>query len=156
MSYRIAGIDVHKRMLAVVVTDVEIESEYELEGRMFGSSPDQLRSLAAWLLEQEAEEVVMESTAQYWKPVWEALERYWKPIREKREGARRKSGTLHLAQAQSNRGRRGRKRDFPDAARLVKRLVAPELTLSFVPHPDPPLTPTVTRKKYQLRRDRVR
>jgi transposase len=34
----------------------------------------QLRSLAAWLLEQEAEEAVMESTAQYWKPVWEALE----------------------------------------------------------------------------------
>jgi hypothetical protein len=57
---------------------------------MFGSNPEQLRSLAAWLLEQEAEEVVMESTAQYWKPVWGALERYWKPIREKREGARRK------------------------------------------------------------------
>src|SRR5947199_10408081 len=43
---------------------------------------------------------------QYWKPVWEALERYWKPVREKREGARRRSGTLHLAQELSNRGRR--------------------------------------------------
>jgi hypothetical protein len=63
------------------------------------------------------EEVVMESTAQYRKPVWEALERYWKPIREKREGAGQRSGTLHLAQAQSNRGRQGRKRDFPDAER---------------------------------------
>jgi hypothetical protein len=133
MPYRIAGIDVHKKMLAVVVSDVEIESEYQFERRMFGSNPEQLRSLAAWLLEQEAEEVVMESTAQYWKPVWETLERYWKPIREKREGARRKSGTLHLAQAESNRGRRGRKRDFPDAERLVKRLVSRELTLSFVP-----------------------
>ena len=102
MSHRIAGIDVHKKVLAVVVSDVEIESEYQFERRMFGSNPAQLRSLAAWLLEQETEEVVMESTAQYWKPVWEALERYWKPIREKREGARRKSGTLHLAQAQSN------------------------------------------------------
>src|SRR6267142_5964916 len=118
MSYRIAGIDVHKKMLAVVVSDVEIESEYQFELRMFGSNPEQLRSLAAWLIEQEAEEVVMESTAQYWKPVWGALERYWKPIREKREGARRRSGTLHLAQALSNRGRRGRKRDFVDAERL--------------------------------------
>src|SRR5580693_2882069 len=125
MSYRIAGIDVHKKMLAVVVSDVEVEGEYKFERRMFGSNPEQLRSLAAWLLEQEVEEVVMESTAQYWKPVWGALERYWKPICEKREGARRRSGTLHLAQAQSNRGRRGRKRDFPDAERLVKRLVAP-------------------------------
>jgi hypothetical protein len=126
MSYRIAGIDVHKKMLAVVVSDVEIESEYQFERRMFGSNPEQLRSLAAWLLEQEAEEVVMESTAQYWKPVWETLERYWKPIREKREGAGQRSGTLHLAQAESNRARRGRKRDFADAERLVKRLVRVE------------------------------
>src|ERR1700732_3821789 len=156
MSYRIAGIDVHKKMLAVVVTDVEIDSEYQFEQRRFGSNPEQLRSLAAWLLEQEAEEVVMESTAQYWKPVWEALERYWKPICEKREGARRRSGTLHLAQALSNRGRRGRKRDFPDAERLVKWLVARELTLSFVPDAEQRLWRTVTRKKYQLRCDRVR
>src|SRR5438477_2023237 len=156
MSYRIAGIDVHKKMLAVVVCDVSIESEYEFERRKFSSSPEQLRSLAAWLLEREAEEVVMESTAQYWKPVWEALERYWKPLCEKREGARRKSGTLHLAQALSNRGRRGRKRDFPDAERLVKRLVAGELSLSFVPDAEQRLWRTVTRKKYQLRCDRVR
>src|SRR5260370_35954067 len=156
MSYRIAGMDVHKKMLAVVVADVEIESEYQFERRMFGSSPEQLRSLAAWLLEQEAEEVVMGSTAENWKPVGGALERYWKPLREKREGARRRSGTLHLAQAQSNRGPRGRKKDFPDAERLVKRLVARELTLSFVPDAEQRLWRTVTRRKYQLTRDRVR
>src|SRR5258708_14372035 len=102
MSYRIAGIDVHKKMLAVVVTDVEIDSEYQSERRRFSSNPEQLRSLAAWLLEQEAEEVVMESTAQYWKPVWEALERNWKPMCATREGARRRSVPLHSAQALSN------------------------------------------------------
>jgi transposase len=155
MPYRIAGIDVHKKMLAVVVSDVEVDNEYLFERRKFGSNPEQLRLLAAWLLEQEAEEVVMEATAQYWKPVWEALERYWKPICEKRAGARRKSGKLHLAQALSNRGRRGRKRDFPDAERLVKRLVAQELTLSFVPDAEQRLWRTV-RKKYQLRCDRIR
>jgi transposase len=156
MLYRIAGVDVHKKMLAVVVSNVEIEGEYQFERRRFGSNPEQLRSLAAWLVEQEVEEVVMESTAQYWKPVWEVLERYWKPKREKRQGARPRSGTLHLAQAQSNRGRRGRKRDFPDAERLVKRLVARELTLSFVPDAEQRLWRTVTRRKYQLTRDRVR
>jgi len=156
MSYRIAGIDVHKKMLAVVVADVEVESEYTFERRKFSSTPEQLRSLSTWLLEQEVEEVVMESTAQYWKPVWGALERYWKPPCEKREGARRKSGTLHLAQALSNRGRQGRKRDFPDAERLVKRLVAGELTLSFVPDAEQRLWRTVSRKKYQLRCDRIR
>jgi len=156
MPYRIAGIDVHKKMLAVVVSNVEVDGDFHFERRVFGSNPEQLRSLAAWLLEQEVEEAAMESTAQYWRPVWGALERYWKPICEKREGAKRRSGTLHLAQAQSNRGRRGRKRDFADAERLVKRLVARELILSFVPDAEQRLWRTVTRKKYQLTCDRVR
>jgi transposase len=155
MPYRIAGIDVHKKMLAVVVSDVEVDGEYRFERRLFGSNPEQLRSLAEWLLEQEVEEVVMESTAQYWKPVWGVLERYWKPTRQKREGAGPKSGTLHLAQAQSNRGPQGRKKDFPDAERLVKRLVAQELTLSFVPDAEQRLWRTVMRRKYQLTRNRV-
>jgi DNA-directed RNA polymerase subunit RPC12/RpoP len=33
MSHRIAGIDVHKRVLAVVVSDVEVESEFQFERR---------------------------------------------------------------------------------------------------------------------------
>src|ERR1700746_2298458 len=118
MSYRIAGIDVHKKMLAVVVADVEVQGEYQFERIRYGSNPEPLRLLAAWLIEHEVEEVVMESTAQYWKPVWGALERYWKPSCQKREGAGKMSGTLHLAQALSNRGRRGRKRDFRDAERF--------------------------------------
>ena len=156
MPYRIAGIDVHKKMLAVVVSDVEVDGEYEFERRRFSSTPDHLRLLAEGLIEQAVEEVVMESTAQYWKPVWAALERYWKPICQKRSGTRPASGTLHLAHAQSNRGRRGRKKDFPDAERLVKRLVANELVLSFVPDSEQRLWRTVTRRRYQLTRNHVR
>lgn len=155
MPYQIAGIDVHKRMLAVVVADVAVEGEYEFARRMVGTSPDQLRELAAWLVAQEVEEVVMESTALYWRPVWEALERYWQPRRQQRNGAGPMSGTLHLAQAQSNQGPRGRKKDFPDAERLVKRLVAQELTLSFVPDVEQRLWRTVMRRKYQVTRNRV-
>jgi len=155
MPYKIAGIDVHKRMLAVVVSDVGVDGEYAFERRQFGSNPAQLRLLADWLLEQQVEEVVMESTAQYWQPVWAALERYWTPTCKKREGAGAMSGTQHLAQAQSNRARQGRKNDFADAERLVKRLVANELTLSFVPDPEQRLWRTVTRTKYQLTRNRV-
>jgi transposase len=156
MSYRVAGIDVHKRMLAVVVADVHVEGEYRFERRHFGSNPEQLRSLAEWLLEQMVEEVVMESTAQYWKPVWGALEQYWKPKSQRLDVAGPHSGTLHLAQAQSNRGRQGRKRDFPDAERLVRRLVAHELVLSFVPNVEQRLWRTVMRGKHQLRRNHVR
>ena len=156
MPYRIAGIDVHKKKLAVVVADVEVEEEYQFERRWYGSNPEQMQMLAEWLSAQQVEETVMESTAQYWKPVWGALERYWQPARQNREGAGRMSGTLHLAQALSNRGRRGRKKDFRDAERLVKRLVSQELVLSFVPDGEQRLWRTLTRTKYQRTRDKVR
>ena len=43
MPYRIAGIDVHKRMLAVVIADVAVEGEYPFDRRTVGTSPAQLR-----------------------------------------------------------------------------------------------------------------
>ena len=155
MPYRIAGIDVHKTMVAVAVADVEVEGDWQFERRRFGASPSQLRLLTAWLVERQVEEVVMESTAQYWRPVWDALERDWQPTQRTRVDAKPTSGALHLAQAQSNSGRHGRKRDFPDAERLVKRLSAHELTLSFVPDVTQRLWRTATRRKYQLTRNRV-
>jgi Transposase len=158
MAYRIAGIDVHKKMLAVVVADVEVDGDFHFERQKVGTTPAALRGLAAWLVEHDVEEVVMESTAQYWRPVWEALEQHWRPQRRARVGAAPVSGTLHLAQAQSNRGPGGRKKDFPDAERLVKRLVAQESHLELCPrrraatladrdaaqapdHPEPRATP---------------
>ena len=68
MPYRIAGIDVHKKMLAVVVADVEVEGDFQFDRQKVGTSPADLRALADWLVEREVEEVVMESTAQYWRP----------------------------------------------------------------------------------------
>jgi len=46
-----------------------------------------LSGLADWLIEQQVQEVVMESTAQYWRPVWHTLERYWKATCQSWEGA---------------------------------------------------------------------
>ena len=155
MMYRIAGIDVHKRMLAVVVADVAVDGGYQFDRRTFGTAPEQLRQLAAWFLASGVDEVVMESTAQYWRPVWDLLEQDWVPQRRSQPGAPPTAGTLHLAQAQSNRGPLGRKKDFPDAERLVRRLVAGELILSFVPDAEQRLWRTVTRRKYQLTCSRV-
>ena len=59
MAYRIAGIDVHKKKLAVVVADVEVDDAYQFERRWFGSNPEQLQRLAEWLIEQRVEEVVI-------------------------------------------------------------------------------------------------
>ena len=52
----------------LAVADVDVDGEYHFERWKVGTSPGQLRALAAWLLEREVEEVVMESTAQYWRP----------------------------------------------------------------------------------------
>ena len=153
MAYRIAGIDVHKKMIAVAIADVEVADTWRFERRQLGTTPNQLRALAEWLVEREVDEVVMESTAQYWRPVWEALEGGWQPRR--RQDGRPSAGGLHLAQAQSNQGARGRKRDVPDAERLVKRLVAQELILSFVPDVTQRLWRTVARRKYQSTCNRV-
>ncbi len=149
MAYRIAGIDVHKKMVAVVIADVDVAGPWRFERRQLGTSPTQLRGLADWLVEREVVEIVMESTAQYWRPVWEALERVWQPRMRQTDGGPR-AGALHLAQAQSNEAR-----DFPDAERLVKRLVAQELTLSFVPDVTQRLWRTVARRKYQSTCNRV-
>ncbi len=61
---RIAGIDVHKKWLYVVV---------EGERRRTGTTPLELRALRTWLSQKAVDSVVMESTAQYWRPVWAAL-----------------------------------------------------------------------------------
>ena len=154
-SYWIAGIDVHKKMLAVVVADISRGGEFQWIRRQFGTTPGELHLLAQWLEQQQVEEVVMESTAQYWRPVWGTLEQYWQPAMRNRDQAPKMAGTLHLCQAQSNRARRGRKKDFRDAERLVKRLVAEELTLSFVPDPGQRLLRTITRRRFQLTRAKV-
>jgi len=115
--------------------------EWKPERRRFATLPSDLRRLSTWLREQGVEEAVMESTAQYWRSVWLELEPYMR---------------LHLAQAFSNRAPRGRKHDFKDAERLVRRQIAGELVLSFVPDGEQRTWRTMTRMKTQLRRDRVR
>src|SRR5438552_19115988 len=104
MPYKIAGIDVHKRMLHVVVSDVQVDGEYDFTRRVFGRLPEALRSLAAWLVEQQVQEVVMDSTAQYLNPGWGTLERSWTPICKTREGVLATSVPIHLAHELSHRG----------------------------------------------------
>jgi hypothetical protein len=67
-SYKVVAIDVHKKMLAVVVADVG-KDEWEFERRKFGTATSELKALEEWLATREVCEAVMESTAQYWKPV---------------------------------------------------------------------------------------
>ena len=154
MLQKIASIDIHKKVLMVVVATTFRKSEEEIdeaagteeaieyECRRFGTGNGERMNLVSWLGERKVTEVVMESTAQYWKPIWMDLEPHFPK--------------LHLAQAYSNRAPRGRKNDFNDAKRLARRLLASELMLSFVPDGEQRLWRTLTRSKLQLTRERVR
>ena len=55
MSYKIAGIDVHKKVLMVVVLDANTPEE-KPERRRFATMPSELRRLSIWLREQGVEE----------------------------------------------------------------------------------------------------
>ena len=134
MSYTIAAIDVHKKLLVVVVAEAA-EPARVLQSRRFGTASSELQKLGCWLEEFHVQEAVMESTAQYWKPVWLQLEGQMK---------------LHLAQAHSNRAPKGRKSDLADAKRLLRRFIAGELFLSFVPDAEQRAWRTVTRARLQL------
>ena len=103
----IAGIDVHKKMLAVVVGKTQ-ERSMQVERAKFGATMEDLELLRDWLQARGVEEVVMESTGQYHKPVWLQLEGQFR---------------LHLAQAQSN----------ADALRLVKRFLSEDLISATCP-----------------------
>ena len=96
---KVAGIDVHKKVLMVVVVDASTPEEKPARRRLV-TMPSELQRLLLWLREQGVEEAGMESTAQYWRSVWLELEPHMR---------------LHLAQAFSNRAPRGRKHDFKDA-----------------------------------------
>jgi transposase len=122
---KIAGIDVHKKWLYVVTGE---------QRRRVGSTVSELNELCCWLKDEKVKTVVMESTAQYWRPVWIALIGEFE---------------LYLAQAQSNRARQGRKTDFLDAERLVRRLEANELVLSFVPDTEQQEWRMLTRKRVE-------
>lgn len=148
MSYRIAAVDIHKKVLMVVIVTAAdqvkepVGEALEFECRRFGTGASERKELVSWLREHAVMEVVMESTAQYWKPIWMDLEPH--------------IGKLHLAQAHSNKAPKGRKKDFKDAKRLGRRLLAGELILSFVPGPEQRMWRTMSRGKHQLVRDRVR
>ena len=137
---KIAGIDVHKKVLMVVVVDASVPEGNPARRRLV-TLPSELQRFRIWLQEQGVAEAVMESSAQYWRSVWLELEPHMR---------------LHLAQAFSNRAPRGRQHDFKDAERLVRRLMANELILSFVPNGEQRIWRSMTRMKLQLTRDRVR
>ncbi len=109
--------DVHKKMLAVVIRR-QSDEHIEYRKRKFGTTRTEIEHLSAWLQSEGVDEVVMESTAQYGRPVWYGLEPHFR---------------LHLTNPLKTRAPRGRKWDFRDAQRLADRWCSGDVEDSFVP-----------------------
>jgi len=130
---RCCGIDVHKKSVTVHVLPPD-GSRGEDKSRVFRTFTRDLERLQLWLRQCKVTDVVMESTGQYWRPVWNVLE----------GGGLR----LLLMNPQHVRGLRGRKTDPGDAKWLAGHLARGELQGSFV-------APLPVRELRELTRLRV-
>jgi transposase len=66
---RCCGIDVHKKMIVAC-----FKRGNDQEIREYGTTTAELRELTAWLLNEKCEMIAMESTASYWKPLYNIFE----------------------------------------------------------------------------------
>jgi transposase len=113
MYERCAGLDVHKKtVVACVLTPAGQET------RTFSTMTADLLALADWLLAYGCTHVAIESTGDYWKPVFNILEGTCEVI---------------LVNAQHVKAVPGRKTDVKDAAWLAELLQHGLLRASFIP-----------------------
>src|SRR5512140_156485 len=73
-SYRrCCGIDVHKNSVMVCVL-APSGQQIPVKKRKFRTYTRDLKQLRAWLKNCRVTEIAMESTGQYWRPLWNLLE----------------------------------------------------------------------------------
>jgi transposase len=137
---RVAGLDVHKKTVVVVVLQ-SAQPDDDYASGIFGTTQFGLKELITFLRQHGVTHAAMESTAQYWRPVWMSLEGEF---------------NLTLAQARSTRARRGRKWDRADARRIAKRLLSGDLTVSYVPPPEQRDWRLLSRTQVAMRESVVR
>lgn len=114
---RCAGLDVHKKSVVACVT-IRDGGTVSKEVRTFGTTTRQLHALRAWLQESGVTHVAMESTASYWKPVFNLLEENFTPW---------VVNPAHIKQVP------GRKTDVKDAEWIADLLQHGLLRPSFIP-----------------------
>lgn len=113
-----AGLDVHKRMVVVCRLHVETTGAVQREVRTFGTMTAELLALVDWLQAGEVTHVAMESTGDYWKPVFNLLEG---------------NVDVLLVNGQQVKHVPGRKTDVQDAEWLAELLSYGLLKPSFIP-----------------------
>jgi transposase len=71
---RCAGLDVHKKTIAACALWFDESGEKRREVGSFSTMTTSLLALADWLKQRGIQQVAMEATGVYWRPVWTVLE----------------------------------------------------------------------------------
>ncbi len=103
----VAGLDVHKKLIVAAIIVLNAEERYETAKRSFGTTTSDLLALSDWLMSWGVTHVAMESTGEYWKPVYNILENNFEIL---------------LVNAQHIKAVPGRKTDVKDAEWIAELL----------------------------------
>ena len=131
------GVDVHKKLLVVC-----LRCGKKTETRSFGTTTQELFDVAKWLKDNKCEMVAMESTASYWKPLYNVLEAEEIPAM--------------VVNAQHMKAVPGRKTDVKDAEWIADLCQHGLLTASYIPDKDQRELRELVRYRKSLIEDRGR
>jgi transposase len=136
----VAGIDVHKKVIAVAIIVLDQENRWYQETRTFGTMTADLLELSDWLTSHGVTHVAMESTGEYWKPLFNILEENF---------------TVFLVNARQLSKVPGRKTDQSDAQWIAELMQYGLLKASFIPPPGQRELRELTRYRNSFVRERV-
>jgi transposase len=113
-----AGLDVHKKTVVAAIMVPDGQGGVYKETRTFGTMTADLLALSDWLSGHGVTHAALESTGEYWKPVFNILESNFEVL---------------LVNAQHVKAVPGRKTDINDAEWLADLLRHGLLRASFIP-----------------------
>jgi transposase len=137
---RCAGLDVHKKSVVAAVRLLNTDGSLTTQVRSFGTTTSALLDLLAWLLSLEITHVAMESTGEFWKPLFNLLEGHL---------------TILLVNAAHIKHVPGRKTDIKDAEWIAELLAHGLLRPSFVPQAPQRALRDLTRQRTHLTQERA-
>lgn len=137
------GLDVHQKSItACVLVGKLTSSRPKKTQKTFGTTTFDLRSLSEWLKELEVSHVLMESTGQYWKPVWNILEP--------------EDFHLILANPQHIKNVPGRKTDMKDAEWIALLGRCGLVNASYVPDKETQELRYLTRQRSSVKQEKTK
>ena len=136
-----AGLDVHKKTVVACPVQTLQNGQKRQEVRTFGTTTPELQELRAWLQDWGCTHVALESTGEYWRPVWNVLEGHFE---------------LLLVNARHIKAVPGRKTDVKDAEWIADLLRHGLVRGSFVPAREQRDLRALTRQRNNLVRERAR